>query len=83
MIPYDVHDNKGSLTWLTPTQCYLSNKDETGHLSRLFVFVDFGVTANSFLAVCGAKRLPSVDEIAQKLIEDPGQFLSIAGGHEK
>ncbi|KIL68939.1 hypothetical protein M378DRAFT_21839 [Amanita muscaria Koide BX008] len=79
MVPHEVQN---SMTWLPPAQCYLSVEDKTKHFSKLFVFVDFGVTASSFLSVCGAKRRPDVNEIAQKLLEDPVRFHEITGGYE-
>ncbi|KAF8626827.1 hypothetical protein AX15_004659 [Amanita polypyramis BW_CC] len=82
IVPYNVQtDSNQGLTYLPPTQCYFSNENKTEYLSKLFVFVDFGVTANSFLAVCGAKQQPSVDEIAQILLEDAERFYSMTGGH--
>jgi hypothetical protein len=80
MVPHEVQN---SMTWLPPAQCYLSVEDKTKHFSKLFVFVDFGVTASSFLSVCGAKRRPDVNEIAQKLLEDPVRFHEVTGGYEK
>jgi hypothetical protein len=84
VVPYDVQmDGLQSLGYLPPTQCYFSDENKSEYLSKLFVFVDFGVTANSFLAVCGAKPQPSVDEIAQILLKDPDQFYTTTGGHVK
>jgi len=84
IVPYDTQTDGGqSSGYLPPKQCYFSEENKSGYLSKLFVFVDFGVTANSFLAVCGAKRQPSVDEIAQILLEDPDRFYAMTGGHVK
>ena len=84
IVPYDIQtDGKPSSGYLSPTKCYFSEDTKTGYLSKLFVFVDFGVTANSFLAVCGAKRQPSVDEIAQILLDDPDRFYAMTGSHVK
>ncbi|KAK2467792.1 hypothetical protein APHAL10511_000087 [Amanita phalloides] len=82
IVPHDVQAN-GSETqsYIPPIRCYFSDNNKTAYLSKLFVFVDFGVTANSFLAVCGAKRQPTVDEIAQILLEDPDRFYAMTGGH--
>ncbi|KAH9061942.1 hypothetical protein EDB87DRAFT_1682606 [Lactarius vividus] len=50
--------------------------------AKLFSFVDFGSRANRFLAACGTKKEPSVEEIAQILLEDPRKFYELANGRE-
>ncbi|KAF8629109.1 hypothetical protein AX17_005695 [Amanita inopinata Kibby_2008] len=82
IVPYNPRtEDEQPTTWLCPVQCYFSDENKARYLSKLFSFVDFGVTANSFLSVCGAKRQPSVDEVAQILLEDPRHFYTIAEGH--
>jgi hypothetical protein len=49
----------------------------------LFVFVDFGPSANSFLSACGSKQEPSVEELASILVTDPRRFYDLTGGYEK
>jgi hypothetical protein len=39
--------------------------------------------ANGFLSVCGTKREPSVEEIAQILLANPRKFYELADGREK
>jgi hypothetical protein len=71
-----------STAWqhLAPIQCYLGKGD--GFHTKLFVFVDFGFTGNGFLRACGSKNEPSVQDIAESLVEDPERFYNLAGGHE-
>ena len=73
---------RSSTGWqhLAPTQCYVGEAD-VFH-TKLFVFVDFGSTANRFLKACGSKNEPSVSDIAESLVEDPERFHKLAGGHE-
>jgi hypothetical protein len=49
----------------------------------LFVFVDFGTSANSFLKACGTKGEPSVEEIVQILLKNPRAFFELAEGRDK
>jgi hypothetical protein len=68
---------------LPPTQCYFL-KDARGQFhSKLFISVDFGPRANSFLSACGTKDEPSVEEIANILLNNPKQFYEIAEGRDK
>ncbi|KAF9644423.1 hypothetical protein BDM02DRAFT_3272450 [Thelephora ganbajun] len=63
---------------LPPNQCYFKTESSGQFHSKLFVFVDFGTSANSFLKACGTKGEPSVDEIVQLLLKNPRQFLQLA-----
>ncbi|KAJ4468229.1 hypothetical protein J3R30DRAFT_3830515 [Lentinula aciculospora] len=63
-----------------PNQCFFGHEGKEGFHSKLFIFVDFGASANSFLSACGVKREPSVDEIALILLADPHNFYQLAGG---
>ena len=65
---------------LPPNQCYFKNKSNGQAYSKLFVFVDFGASANSFLYACGMKEEPSVEDIAMVLLKDPQQFLQSVEG---
>ncbi|EDR11411.1 uncharacterized protein LACBIDRAFT_313549 [Laccaria bicolor S238N-H82] len=65
---------------LSPTQCYLGGEAKDRFHSKLFVFVDFGGAANTFLIACGARHEPSVEEIAKKLLADPREFYKLAQG---
>jgi hypothetical protein len=78
-----LHGNDG-LRWLPPVRCYFErDSSRTRFHSKLFVFVDFGQQANSFLAACGVKSEPSVEEIALALLNDPHKFYELADGVHK
>lgn len=80
------HDDSPESTgprMLMPNQCHLKSKSHHELYSKLFVFVDFGHSANSFLNACGMKGEPSVEDIAAALIEDPPRFLQLAEGRDK
>lgn len=68
---------------LPPNQCYFKGESSGQFHSKLFVFVDFGTSANSFLKACGTKGEPSVEEIAQILLKDPRGFFDLAEGRDK
>lgn len=67
---------------LAPVQCYLDEGTKDDFHAKLFVFVDFGSTANRFLRACGSKNEPFIKDIAESLVEDPKRFYNLAGGHE-
>ncbi|KAH7915898.1 hypothetical protein BJ138DRAFT_824538 [Hygrophoropsis aurantiaca] len=71
-----------SLRWLPPNQCYLGGSSKGQFHSKLFIFIDFGSTANRFLSACGSKQEPSVEEVAGILMADPRRFYELAGGRE-
>lgn len=66
-----------------PNQCYFKGGSHQEFYSRLFAFVDFGTSANSFLSACGTKEEPSVEDIAQLMSKDPHKFFELVGGQEK
>ena len=68
---------------MPPNKCYFRGKSNNQFYSKLFVFVDFGTSANSFLNACGTKGEPSVEDIAVLLLEDPWQFLQSIEGWDK
>lgn len=68
---------------LPPNQCYFKGEFSGQFHSKLFVFVDFGTSANSFLTACGTKGEPSVEEIALILLRDPREFFQLAEGRDK
>lgn len=76
-------NSSGVQQWLTPTQCYLGGGTQDDFHSRLFVFVNFGSTANRCLSACGSRNEPSVKEVAESLIDNPERFYSLSGGYEK
>jgi hypothetical protein len=68
---------------LPPSQCYFKGESGGQFHSKLFVFVDFGTSGNSFLKACGTKGEPSVEEIALILLRDPREFFRLAEGRDK
>lgn len=69
---------------MAPKQCYFRASSGTQQLhSKLFTFVDFGLPANQFLSACGTKREPTVEEVAQILLENPRRFYETAEGRDK
>jgi hypothetical protein len=83
IVPTQVESGSQALRWLSPSQCYLGGAAKGQFHSKLFVFVDFGPSANSFLNTCGSKQEPSVEEVASILVADPRRFYDLAGGDEK
>ena len=67
---------------LLPTQCVMGTASSELY-SKLFTFVDFGTRANAFLAACGTKLEPSVEDIAQILIKEPRKVYELANDQEK
>ncbi|KAG6891738.1 hypothetical protein C0992_006158 [Termitomyces sp. T32_za158] len=78
MVPVPSED--GKLRWLEPTCCYFGRDAQGEFRSKLFVFVDFGLIANSFLTACGTKHEPSIEEVVQILLENPHKFYASAEG---
>ncbi|KAI0299353.1 hypothetical protein B0F90DRAFT_1810632 [Multifurca ochricompacta] len=81
-VPVRSTGDKSTTRMLQPIQCYFSGTGGVELHSKLFAFVDFGVRANVFLTACGTKQEPSVEEIAQILLENPQQFYQLANGRE-
>ncbi|KAH7875187.1 uncharacterized protein C8R40DRAFT_1105311 [Lentinula edodes] len=73
-------DNGIQIINIRPSQCFFGHEGKDGFHSKLFVFIDFGASANSFLSACGAKREPSVEEITLMLLADAHNFYQLAGG---
>ena len=68
---------------MPPNQCYFKGESNHQLYSKLFTFVDFGTSANSFLNACGTKGEPSVEDIVMILLRDPQKFLQLIGGRDK
>ena len=68
---------------LSPSQCYFKGEFNHQLYSKLFAFVDFGSSANSFLSACGTKGEPSVEDVVTVLLKDPQRFFDLAGGRNK
>ncbi|KAI0701855.1 hypothetical protein BC835DRAFT_1435271 [Cytidiella melzeri] len=73
-------DDKGkkTLRLMAPNQCYFKKDAQAQIYSKLFTFIDFGTQANQFLSACGTKHEPTVEEIAQILLENPHRFWELA-----
>ena len=84
MIPVEIGSPKAGapIRLLTPKQCYFKGDSNAQVHSKLFTFIDFG-PGNIFLSACGVKHEPSVEEIANILLENPHRFFDLAGGKEK
>ncbi|KAL0072840.1 hypothetical protein AAF712_000603 [Marasmius tenuissimus] len=77
IIPISIQEK--NTIYRPPNQCYFGQEAQQTFHSKLFVFIDFGQVANSFLNACGVKPQPTTDEVAQILLNDPGNFYQLAG----
>ncbi|KAI9302818.1 hypothetical protein BJ944DRAFT_242011 [Cunninghamella echinulata] len=80
-----VNNNSGSSTsflLVQPTECYFESDDANFH-KELFLYVNFGTVANSFLRSCGVKDEPTTLELASMLVKDPQRFWDLCGGGEQ
>lgn len=73
----------GVLKMRRPAECHFAGQSRAQFHSKLFTFVDFGQPANGFLSACGTKHAPSVEEIAQMMLDDPRRFYKLAEGRDK
>ena len=82
MIPMTGGGENAALSsrWLPPTQCYLGGDAKDKFHSKLFVFIDFGIRANTFLSACGTKHEPSVEEVVLTLLDNPRKFYTLSEG---
>jgi len=81
-VPVTSTEVKGIIKRLQPNQCFLGEANSELY-SKLFAFVDFGARANVFLAACGARQEPSVEDFAQLLLAEPRRIYELANGREK
>ncbi|KAI0433070.1 hypothetical protein F5Y09DRAFT_300211 [Xylaria sp. FL1042] len=65
---------------LRPRHCYLGSSAMYGDI---FDFVDFGQSANSFLAACGSNNEPTKLEIARLAAGEPARLLSVLRSPDK
>ena len=65
---------------LTPNLCFLGNGRK---YADIFEYVDFGMTANSFLIRCGAKHEPSTVELATLVVREPARVFSTFDSAQK
>ncbi|KAI9494351.1 hypothetical protein BDB00DRAFT_974372 [Zychaea mexicana] len=77
-----VKSHQGDTVLIEPAQCYFESGEATFH-KELFLYVDFGQLANSFLRSCGVKDEPTTMELASMLVKDPSRFWNLSGGGER
>lgn len=80
-IPVKEHASD-KITLVEPAQCYFESQTQSFH-KELFLFVDFGELANSFLRSCGVKDEPTTVELATMVVKDPQRFWNLSGGAER
>lgn len=68
---------------LSPSQCYVGAQTANTIHSSLFIFVDFGNVANSFLTACGARQEPTIEEIARTLLDNPTRYYNLCKEPER
>ncbi|WWC89285.1 uncharacterized protein L201_004206 [Kwoniella dendrophila CBS 6074] len=79
-----VTSSNGDTNFYKASQVYFVSKEGREDLYKsAFTFVDFGERANIFLRYCGVKSEPSVKDIAQLLMNEPGKMLEQAGSAER
>ncbi|KAG2182804.1 hypothetical protein INT44_005784, partial [Umbelopsis vinacea] len=72
-----------TITLMRPTECYFLSKDAQNDFHKeLFVFIDFGDVANTFLRCCGVKNEPTTLELAQMMVRNPQLYWKLSGGGE-
>lgn len=76
------NSKNGSYLLVQPTECYFESDDSNFH-KELFLYVNFGNLANSFLRSCGVKDEPTTLELASMLVKDPQRFWDLCGGGEQ
>ncbi|KAI9024779.1 hypothetical protein DFJ74DRAFT_666285 [Hyaloraphidium curvatum] len=64
---------------MEPGEVYLSAPDEAAYGDLDLAVVDFGLAGNSFLKACGVADKPSPQELARRVLRDPGSFLAKVG----
>lgn len=76
-----------------PSQCFFARPSMTQHGSQakaeeevipreLFQYCDFGPLAGAFLKHCGVSEHPSPEQVATKLVAEPGAFYTAVAGVE-
>ena len=76
-------DKGGGSIHLKPRECYIGAPPSARLHAEMFAFVDFGLTANRFLAACWSKQEPSVEDIALRLLSDPWKFYNSPDDRER
>ncbi|CAO3637571.1 unnamed protein product [Mucor hiemalis] len=76
-----VENNTVSLK--NPAICYFESEDSPSFHKELFLYVNFGTLANSFLRSCGVKDEPTTVELAAMIVKDPQRFWELSSGGER
>ncbi|GAA5813959.1 hypothetical protein MFLAVUS_007449 [Mucor flavus] len=66
-----------------PAYCYFESETSTNFHKELFLYVNFGSLANSFLRSCGVKDEPTTVELAAMIVKDPQRFWDLSSGGER
>ncbi|KAG0933842.1 hypothetical protein G6F57_009475 [Rhizopus arrhizus] len=66
-----------------PSNCYFESDGSASFHKELFLFVNFGTLANSFLRSCGVKDEPNTVELASMIVKDPQRFWDLSSGGER
>lgn len=77
-----VQDTSG-YTLKEPNLCYFESESSASFHKELFIFVNFGPLANSFLRSCGVRDEPNTVELATMLVKDPQRFWDLSSGGER
>lgn len=72
-----------TIRMVRPIECYFESSNKADFHSKLFIFVDFGPKANNFLAACGVRHAPTIDEVVKILVAGPKKFYDLVGGPER
>lgn len=71
------------MTLKSPTSCYFESENSANFHKELFLYVNFGSLANSFLRSCGVKDEPTTVELAAMIVKDPQRFWDLSSGGER
>ncbi|KAF8836689.1 hypothetical protein BDN67DRAFT_957661 [Paxillus ammoniavirescens] len=67
---------------VAPNKCFYERPDGANmHHWAVFIYVDYGQTANGFLRMCGAKPQPDCSDIVQTMIDNPQVYLDRLEGY--
>ncbi|KAI7898765.1 uncharacterized protein BX663DRAFT_579996 [Cokeromyces recurvatus] len=83
-IPVEIEKNGAkTVKLMEPSKCYFETEDSTSFHKELFLYVNFGKLANSFLRSCGVKDEPTTVELAAMIVKNPQRFWDLSGGGER
>ncbi len=78
----------GETLLLRPSEVFFRPTSESASevyelYKSFFHFIDYGKQGNAFLEACGVKQQPSVDQLANLIVQDPRRFLKLAGSSSR